>query len=162
MSAQHKHTTRQSDYFSISPLNHTHHYDHFSTESPCCSPALSPTEVTSFAQHPLLARRESISYTMPAASLLQLQTSAAHGSSSPSRPQHIQNVLHVTSDDSTSSDSSKSSVSSSYSTPEFARCSRCQRTPSIDYKTGKSNMITYGLNSYYCNRCAGMVGLTKS
>lgn len=154
MSTPHSHVIGQPDYFSIAPTS----YDHFSTESPCCSPALSPIEATAFPQHPLLARRQSIISTMPAASLLQLQTNAAHGS--PSRPQHIQNVLHVTSDDSTTSDSSTSSTESSYS-PEFARCSRCQRTSSVDYKTGKSNMISYGMNSYYCSRCAGMVGLIK-
>jgi hypothetical protein len=45
-----------------------------------------------------------------------------------------------------------------FSSPEIARCSRCHRTPSIDITTGKSNMVQYGLNQYYCSRCAGMVG----
>lgn len=70
-------------------------------------------------------------------------------------------MLHVTSDDSTSSGSSMHSTGSNrdiFSTPDLARCSRCHRTPSIDVKTGKSNMVQYGLNQYYCSRCAVMVG----
>lgn len=153
-------TSKQHDYFSITPLSDTYNnnYDHFSTESPCSSPAFSPTEATSLPQHPLLARRESNFYIMPVASLLQLQTAAAH-SASPKRP-HLQDVLQVTSDESTtSSNSSKSSMESLYCPPEFARCSRCHRTSSIDQKTGKSNMISWSINSYYCRRCAEVVGL---
>ena len=78
------------------------------------------------------------------------------------QPQPQQNVLDVTSDDSISSTSSSSSGRGSmhniFSSPEIARCSRCHRTPSIDIKTGKSNMVQYGLNQYYCSRCATMVG----
>lgn len=80
------------------------------------------------------------------------------------QPHPQQNVLHVTSDDSTSSASSSSSTGSMYdiySSPDLARCSRCHRTPSIDIKTGKSNMVQYGLNLYYCSRCAAMVGFKR-
>lgn len=95
---------------------------------------------------------------------------SAYGQHSRPQPQPQQNVLHVTSGDSSSSLSSSSSSSSSsfssghgsmhniYSSPEVARCSRCHRTPSIDIQTGKSNMVQYGLNQYYCSRCAHMVG----
>lgn len=159
MSTQHSHLTRsQPDYFSINPRSHSSDYDHFSIESPCCSPAFSPTEATPFSQHPLLARRESLTHTMPAASsLLQIQTNASH--SSPTRPQ-LQNVLHVTSDGSNSSNSSKSSMDS-FSCPEFARCSRCHRTSSVDYQSGQSDFYRYGLNLWYCSRCAGVVGMIK-
>lgn len=153
-----QHPLRQQDYFSITPLSDTFNYEHFSTESPCSSPNFSPTEAISFPQHPLLARRESNFYTMPAASLLQLQTAAAH-SESPKRPQ-LQDVLHVTSDESTSSDSSKTSMESYHCPPELARCSRCHRTSSID-RNGKINMIAWSINSYYCHRCAEVVGLPK-
>lgn len=80
------------------------------------------------------------------------------------QPQPQQNVLHVTSDDSITSTTSSSYASSTgsrhniFSSPESARCSRCHRTPSIDIQTGKSNMVEYGLNQYYCSRCAAMVG----
>ncbi|KAK3075904.1 hypothetical protein LTR53_000333 [Teratosphaeriaceae sp. CCFEE 6253] len=100
-------------------------------------------------------------------SVMQAQTSAAHGHRrTPSRPSAhpIQNVLHVTSDDSASSDSDSSTGDESpmfgmASPLELARCSRCQRMPSLDVRTGKSNMVQYGLNLWYCNRCAGLVGM---
>ncbi|CZT15544.1 uncharacterized protein RCC_12333 [Ramularia collo-cygni] len=162
MSTHHSHVVRQPDYFSVTHMSHSEEYEHFSTESPCSSPAFSPTEATSFSQHPLLAtRRESICYTMPAASsLLQIQTNASHGRTQ-SRPQ-LQNVLHVTSDESTGSSSSKSSMDSSFSSSsDFARCSRCHRTSSIDYKTGQNSMVQWGMNSYYCSRCADVVGMKR-
>jgi len=78
------------------------------------------------------------------------------------QPQPHQNVLDVNSDDSLSSipssSSGRGSMHNIFSSPEIARCSRCHRTPSIDIKTGKSNMVQYGLNQYYCSRCATMVG----
>jgi hypothetical protein len=142
-------------------------YSHFSDETPCCSPTFSPGETPADPTNPLLAYRESQHlFSLPPSprmppSLMQVQTSAAHGQTA-SRPRPVpqQNVLHVTSDDSMSSSSSSSSFSfGMMSPPELARCSRCQRTPSLDIKTGKSNMVPYGLNLWYCNRCAAMVGL---
>lgn len=156
MSTPHFTVVRHYDYFSFTPSSHTVHYDHLSTESACSSPVVSPAEVIPIPQHPLLARRGSISYTMPVSSLLQIQAAAAHDNS-PKRPQ-LQDVLHVTSDESTSSDSSKSSMDSLHCSPEFARCSRCHRTSSLD-RDGKSNMISWSINSYYCRRCAEVVGL---
>jgi len=153
-------------YFTITPPAYTH----WSDETPCCSPSFSPSEQTpADPVNPLLALRSSSqtthSRTSSMASLMQVQTSAAH-SRTPSRPDAtpLQNVLHVTSDDSAnSSDSSDSdcSVFGMSSPPELARCSRCQRTPSLDVRTGKSNMLQYGLNLWYCNRCAGVVGMTN-
>ncbi|KAF2719153.1 hypothetical protein K431DRAFT_206621, partial [Polychaeton citri CBS 116435] len=93
--------------------------------------------------------------------------SRGHTSSRP-KPRPMQNVLHVTSDSSASSSDGESSTSNSSSSPSptlmhclpdnMIRCSRCQRSQSIDIKTGKKNMVQYGLNSWYCTRCAGMVG----
>lgn len=154
---------RQTCYFTIDPPT----YNHFSTETPYCSPPLSPVETPADPLNPLLAYREPPSISSPPltstlSSLLQMQTAAAHGhSSSRPRPYPVQNVLHVTSDDSTTSDSSSSSISSTKSSLDIARCSRCQRTPSTDIKTGKSNMVQYGLNLWYCSRCAAMVGLSN-
>jgi hypothetical protein len=78
------------------------------------------------------------------------------------QPQPQQNVMNINSDGSISSTptstSGRGSMHNIFSSPEIARCSRCHRTPSIDIATGKSNMVQYGLNQYYCSRCAGMVG----
>lgn len=158
-------------YFSIvPPIYDTVALDHFSLETPTIiSPAVfSPNETIAHPQHPLLAHREVPSSPTTASpttmssnsSFLSRQTTAANGSS-PSRPRSIAGPsgLHVTRGDSSSSASSSSSVTSNSSTPEIARCSRCQRTQSIDLQTGKSNMIQYGLNQYYCSRCASIVGL---
>lgn len=124
------------------------YYNHFRSETPLSSPNFTPIE-----------RRDSQSSTKSMASnFLQLQTAAAHSHPARPRPVPQQNVLEVTSDDSINSADSSSSAES-FCAPETARCSRCQRTPSIDIKTGKSNMISYGLNLYYCSRCASMVGL---
>ncbi|EME48746.1 hypothetical protein DOTSEDRAFT_67699 [Dothistroma septosporum NZE10] len=151
---------RHSDYFTIVPPS----YDHYSAGTPCCSPFFSPSDdVHCYPEHPLLASpafgTSSSEPSTPkmAANLMSLQTAAAHGQSkSRPRPYPMQNVLYVSSDDSTRSDSSSSSISD-----VVARCSRCHRTNSIDVKTGKSNMVSYGLNLWYCGRCATLVGLNK-
>ncbi|KAG9594756.1 hypothetical protein KCU77_g3102, partial [Aureobasidium melanogenum] len=96
-------------------------------------------------------------------SLLQLQTQVAH-IPPPRRPQPqpLQNVLAV-SDDLTESDGSSSSSQGPIISPmEIARCSRCHRTQSIDMSTGKAaNMVAYGLNSFYCLRCANITGFLQ-
>ena len=151
-------------YFSISPPA----YSHFSTETPICSPTFGPVETPADPTNPLLAYRQSHTSSpplsplhLPVWSVLQMQTAAAHGHSpSRPRPHPVQNVLHVTSDDSITSDSSSSTYSPK-SSLDLARCSRCQRTPSFDARTGKSNMVQYGLNLWYCSRCASLVGLTN-
>lgn len=157
---------RQPCYFSIQPPA----YNHFSTETPCYSPCFNPDETSADPTNPLLAYRDPQTLSPPASpttasfsSFLQMQTAAAHqSSSSRPRPTPIQNVLYVSSDESNMSDSSSaSSIDSTKSSLDLARCSRCQRTPSVDVKTGKSNMVQYGLNLWYCSRCAAMVGLTN-
>ena len=157
-------TSRQTCYFITTPST----YDHLSTETPCYSPLLNPTETSVDPTNPLLAYKEPQTLTPPASpttvtfsNFFQMQTAAAHGhSTSRPRPSPVQNVLHVTSDDSSGSESS-SSIDSRQSSLDLARCSRCQRTPSVDARNGKSNMIQYGLNLWYCNRCANMVGLNR-
>ncbi|EME89337.1 uncharacterized protein MYCFIDRAFT_181511 [Pseudocercospora fijiensis CIRAD86] len=158
----------RTDYFTLGDT--ANNYSHFSVETPFASPTFSPGDDTlAYIEHPLLASRESAILSPPteppmASNFMSRQTAAAHGQlGGRPRPYPVQNVLHVTSDDSTSSaeSSSKSSISSTVSSPELARCSRCQRTPSIDVQTGKSNMISYGLNLWYCSRCAALVGLTQ-
>ena len=159
--------SHQLCYFTISPPAHTH--DHFSTETRWYSPALSPIDTPSDPANPLLAYREpqmlstpSSPATKASSSCLQMQTAAAHGHSpSRPRPSPVQNVLHVTSSEDSDSSDSSSSIDSSKSSLDVARCSRCQRTPGTDFRTGKSNMIQYGLNLWYCNRCASMVGLSN-
>lgn len=157
----HNDDDRRPCYFTIIPPS----YDHFSVETPCCSPNFCQDDCTpAYSQHPLLASRELLAAPLeidlfkPTTSVMSMQTSAAHGSPRP-KPYPMQNVLHVTSDDSTSSSGSSNC---SFGSPlETARCSRCQRTPSIDIRTGKNNMVQYGLNLWYCSRCATLVGLTK-
>lgn len=157
--------SRRTCYFSIVPPS----YEHFSTETPCHSPTFSQVQTPADPSNPLLAYRdpqEALFPTSPTtstfSSLLQMQTAAAHGNQTGRpQPQPVQNVLHVTSDDSVASDDSTSSVNSANSSLDLARCSRCQRTPSFDIKTGKSNMVQYGLNSWYCSRCASLVGLNN-
>lgn len=155
--------SRRTSYFSIIPPS----YSHFSTETPCLSPTYNSATTPADPTNPLLAYREPQDLPYPSSpttntfsSILQMQTAAAHGNkSSRPRPYPVQNVLHVTSDDSVSSDDSSSSIDSTKSSLDLARCSRCQRTPSIDARTGKNNMVQYGLNLWYCSRCASLVGL---
>lgn len=157
---------QQIDYFTFRPPTFDHDHDHFSTETPLVSPDAAFAETAAIPTHPLLARRDPLrpasanTDTTPAPTLLQMQTSASHQPKHRPDPSPVQNVLHTTSDDSSrSGDSSRSSPIRVSSSIELARCSRCQRTPSIDAKTGKNNMVEYGLNLWYCRRCAQMVGL---
>jgi len=148
-------------YFTFSPPT----YRHFSVETPLTTPISSLGEASPDPSNPLLSYRLPHSTTMASMSnLMKLQTASAHGQPIRPRPVPQQNVLHVTSDESVKSDRSSSSSSSDdpslVSPLEEARCSRCHRTPSVDLKTGTPNMVRFGLNSYYCTRCAGMVGLT--
>jgi hypothetical protein len=151
-------------YFSITVPSYTHS----STETPLCSPTYNPVQTPSDPENPLLAYRKSQELYGPTSpmpntsSFLQMQTAAAHSNqASRPRPHPIQQDVLVTSNDSMASDDSSSSIDSTKSSIDLARCSRCQRTPSVDPKTGKSNMVQYGLNLWYCSRCASLVGLTN-
>jgi len=168
-------TPRQACYFTIMPQTSTV-VDGIETPlSPTTMGELTPS---AYISHPLLADTsrqpefssrhlpsspplkagETPRRTLNGSSFLQLQTHAAHSPVRPS-PRPLQNVLLV-SDDSDMSPSANSSDSThSQSSFDTARCSRCQRTPSIDLTTRKNNMIEYGLNLFYCTRCANIVGL---
>jgi hypothetical protein len=163
-------------YFTYTPPT----YDHFSVETPSASPTPihSPGQPDCDPSHPLLSYRppHQQATTMASSDLMRMQSNAAQVAPIRPRPVPQQNLLQVTSDDSiTSSNSSNRSSSTSssnsgcssrtsldmFSSPEAARCSRCQSTSSVDLRTGKSNMVQYGLNLWYCSRCAGMVGLVQ-
>lgn len=158
-------SNEQICYFSIIPSPSSTSpsaQNHFSDETPCCSPTLSEGPVSpAHPNNPLLAgQASSPTYPSSLMSLMQRQTAAS--CSPPSRPR-LQDVPHLTSGESTGSGQSDSSCSidSGVSFMDVARCSRCQRTPSLDLHTGKCNMIQYGLNLWYCRRCAGMVGFNQ-
>ena len=147
-------TPDQTCYFSLAIRTGSH----FSDETPCTSPTSTTSTASPISdpQNPLLAfRPSSIEMTSPTGgNLLQLQTSAAH----PQRPQPVplQDML-VTSDDSSASESSDSTPPT-----QIARCSRCHRTTSIDSaRPHKSGMLQYGLNQWYCTRCATIVGYRR-
>lgn len=160
---------QQPDYFTVRPP--IHNDGHFSIETPLASPDCRSTDTstpaTPLPSNPLLASRDPPSAThSPTTStptLLQMQTNASHSTHRPD-PSPVQNVLHTTPGKASNSASSSSSSSGSAprgSSLEMARCSRCQRTPSVDAKTGRNNMVEYGLNLWYCTRCAQMVGLGR-
>jgi hypothetical protein len=142
-------------------------YSSYNDETPLTSPFTPPGEnIVSDPSNPLLAFRpcmqsRSTNQTRPGMeSLLQLQTQAAH-IPPPRRPQPqpLQNVLAVSDD---YSDDSSSDQGNTQAPMELARCSRCHRSQSIDMSTGKAaNMVAYGLNSFYCLRCANITGFLQ-
>ena len=105
--------------------------------------------------------------------LLQLQTAAAQ---SPRRKTLREEAGHpLISSDSGASTSTTSSISSDSSNDsdgdssiqdfpnhDFVRCSRCQRTASLSSTSPFDTMVSYGLNLYYCNRCASLTGYKKT
>ncbi|KAK7514791.1 uncharacterized protein IWZ02DRAFT_430690 [Phyllosticta citriasiana] len=164
--------TPQLCYFSYVPSSASDCSSHYSSETPSPGPnydILSPN-TPSEPSNPLLAARNplpvSFSNNMStvessSSKVLQLQTAAAYRP----QPQPVQDVLDLSPIDtrapSTNSASSSSSSSargsvSSASTPvlHFVRCSRCHRSGS----QGSKDMVGWGMNSYYCTRCADMVG----
>jgi hypothetical protein len=80
---------------------------------------------------------------MDASKLLQLQTAAAHNLTRPQTQSH----QHQTSPTSDSASSSETAL------PQLVYCSRCQRQ---SFST--DGMVCFAVNSYYCNRCASLVG----
>ncbi|KIX92157.1 uncharacterized protein Z520_12150 [Fonsecaea multimorphosa CBS 102226] len=90
-------------------------------------------------------------------SILQLQTLAANGS----KPTKITPKANR-SDDSINTLSSSASASPK-SSLDIVRCSRCQRSLSIDTSlpAQSSGAVRFGMNSYYCQRCANVVGFVK-
>lgn len=91
-------------------------------------------------------------------SILQLQTQAACGT----QPIAIRNSKGR-SDDSLATLSSSSRSASPRASIDIVRCSRCQRSLTIDPTSSSSaqGVVRFGLNSYYCSRCANHVGFIK-
>lgn len=136
--------SQQLCYFSYVPAA----YDHYSTETPLAHPKRSDFCSTPDSHNPLLAIRRNPPLTpylpMDASKFMGLQTAAAHQLNRP-KPQPHQNILET----SNSSDSGSSSTS----TPQLIFCSRCQRS-----SYGTAGMVCFAMNSYYCTRCASLVG----
>ncbi|KAJ4507061.1 hypothetical protein HRR83_008327 [Exophiala dermatitidis] len=92
-------------------------------------------------------------------SILQLQTRAATGTE-PIRI--VQGSSSGKSHDNSSTASSSASASPK-SSLDIVRCSRCQRSLTIDpsLPMRQSGAVRFGMNSYYCKRCANVVGFVK-
>ncbi|KAL4782968.1 hypothetical protein BJX76DRAFT_349019 [Aspergillus varians] len=43
---------------------------------------------------------------------------------------------------------------------DVVRCSRCQRSMSLENESNPG-VVRFGMNSYYCSRCASMVGFIR-
>ncbi|PKX89685.1 uncharacterized protein P174DRAFT_378486 [Aspergillus novofumigatus IBT 16806] len=43
---------------------------------------------------------------------------------------------------------------------DIVRCSRCQRSMSLE-NGSTPGVVRFGMNSYYCSRCASMVGFIR-
>ncbi|KAE8307178.1 hypothetical protein AFLA_003602 [Aspergillus flavus NRRL3357] len=43
---------------------------------------------------------------------------------------------------------------------DIVRCSRCQRSMSLE-NDSSPGVVRFGMNSYYCSRCASMVGFIR-
>ncbi|OJI96298.1 hypothetical protein ASPVEDRAFT_120937 [Aspergillus versicolor CBS 583.65] len=43
---------------------------------------------------------------------------------------------------------------------DIVRCSRCQRSMSLESES-TPGVVRFGMNSYYCSRCASMVGFIR-
>ncbi|KAL4802691.1 hypothetical protein BDV18DRAFT_146352 [Aspergillus unguis] len=43
---------------------------------------------------------------------------------------------------------------------DIVRCSRCQRSMSLESEA-TPGVVRFGMNSYYCSRCASMVGFIR-
>lgn len=84
-------------------------------------------------------------HVMDVSKLLQMQTNAAYQSIGRPSPQPAH----------------QSSTAPFFA--DYARCSRCQRSVSIDASAGPfyGNAVAFGTNSFYCRRCATMVGFKK-
>jgi len=147
-----------------------------SIDTPLTSPTFDDDLITPDPTHPLLASRLSQMFIseyskgssaprMDGSKVLQLQTQAAHSTPARPQPRPLQDMFHIADDtEQNSDDSINSNASDDSMSPDeassmlHARCSRCQRSASTDLTTGGSNMIQWGLNSFYCTRCAKIVG----
>ena len=98
-----------------------------------------------------------------ASSFLQIQTQAAYNARhSPKRvPQPTAYATLSLSEYSYHRSSSSESSSTPSPSTESARCSRCRQDVSMNASLPSLKGINIGLNSYYCARCANLVGYGK-
>lgn len=102
--------------------------------------------------------------SMNVGNLLQLQTQVGHPDANRNQTHPVQTGIHtaVDSDDGPTSSSFSSDSGSQMDSLDVVRCSRCQRSLSIDTgSTSSGGVVRFGTNSYYCNRCATLVGFKK-
>ena len=132
---------------------------------PCHDPSFISTLTSNLTFEYLILHTALWTWTVPlwathqmSPSILQLQTQAAHAT----QPMAI-NTSARGSHDSVRSLSSSSGSSSPRPSLDVVRCSRCQRSLSIDPASSAlgPGVIRFGLNSYYCSRCAALVGFVK-
>lgn len=92
-------------------------------------------------------------------SLLQIQTQASQGT----QPISIGGSPKSRSNESVNTLSTSNNSASPKASLDIVRCSRCQRSLSIDPCAPPVNQgaVRFGLNSYYCSRCANVVGFVK-
>ncbi len=142
------------------PLPQSHTQPSFTISCPLTY-GESTTSPTSIYRIHLLPR-SLLTTTMSASSFLQLQTRAAHP---PRRPQNQSDkdtqVTAASSPSNTSPSSPRSLTESSpsqSSLTDWARCSRCHRSVSVDGSPPSMAGVSFGTNSYYCQRCANLVG----
>lgn len=102
---------------------------------------------------------------MSAPSFLQLQTQAAHPpkrfQNQPDKNTQVTISFSSSSTSTTQASSPRSSIESSPSQSPFtdwARCSRCHRSVTVDGSLPSMPGVSFGTNSYYCQRCAKVVG----
>ncbi|KAL2808160.1 hypothetical protein BJX63DRAFT_50744 [Aspergillus granulosus] len=55
---------------------------------------------------------------------------------------------------------SAGSTPGSFNNFDIVRCSRCQRSMSLENES-TPGIVRFGMNSYYCSRCASMVGFGR-
>lgn len=148
-------------YFSFQPTHNAVNMQHYDNSTLSNSASSTPTE-DDMPTH--LFPISSPSPTTPlfkldALRLLQLQTSVAHPHTTRRpQPQPIQTMPHIDDTSDSSSDGSTSPMEPQTSQPTAARCSRCHRTLSSHMPAGN---VSFGLNSWYCSRCAEIVGYNR-
>ena len=143
-------------YFSLDSTHNTsRRMNHHSNSLP-----QTPTEDESTGFFTMSASATPSDYRMDASRHLQLPTQNSLTTRDRPQPQPLQNVLHI--EDLSSDDESISSTCSAPTQSMTARCSRCHRTLSTDASAGITpGNVSYGLNLWYCSRCAAFVGYNR-
>lgn len=182
--------SRQACYFSITPGQASQHGsvetplcspELQNLDNPVADPS-NPLLAVTLSPPPIL-RLNSRKMVSDGSNLFQLQSRAAHQPERRTRPQPqpVQSTSILGADDDLSSSdlasprsgadslvpsaasSDCSDCPSTRSSPQSfsARCSRCHSHSTTNVQTRKTNMVAYGLNLYYCTRCADITGLGR-